>query len=77
MKAGGTGRAAAPPAIDWSPATGTYTVNADCTGKAQLIFTDGRPPVSLRIVVVRSGKEVRTVVTGGGSASSSIGLKIE
>jgi len=41
--------------------TGTYSVNADCTGTMTLINT-GAPPLTLRIVVVDNGNEVRTVV---------------
>ena len=40
------------PPIDWTPATGTYRVNADCTGEAEIIIP-GSPfsPVILRLVV--------------------------
>ena len=35
---------------DWRPATGTYEINPDCTGSAQIIPV-GAPPVNLRLVV--------------------------
>ena len=38
-----------------SPATGTYTVNSDCTGTFTINFTDGRPPVATAFVVVDNG----------------------
>ncbi len=41
--------------------TGTYTVNADCTGTMTLTNA-GAPPLMLRIVVVDNGNEVRTAV---------------
>ncbi len=62
-----------PPAIEWSPGSGTYAVNPDCTGTAQITFTDGRPPVNLHLVVVRQGTEVHTVVDA--NAATSIGIK--
>lgn len=43
------------------PATGTYFVNADCTG-GQTIFIPGVPPVEDKFVVVDNGWEIRTVV---------------
>ena len=43
------------------PATGTYFVNADCTG-GQTIFIPGVPPVEDKFVVVDNGREIRTVV---------------
>lgn len=64
-----------PPPAEWSPAVGTYTVNPDCTGAAQLIFSDGRPPVNLRFVVVKSGTEIHTVVADPGFASTSLGIR--
>jgi hypothetical protein len=63
-----------------APATGTYTVNPDCTGTFNLDFTDGRPPVSVNFVVVESGSEIDTVVVSAGGnqgiiATSSIGKR--
>lgn len=43
------------------PGTGTYTLNADCTGTMTLLNA-GAPPIVLRIVVVDDGNEVRTAV---------------
>src|ERR1035438_1255271 len=61
-----------------TPATGTYTVNSDCTGTFTINFTDGRPPVVANFVVVDSGSEIDTVVISAGGnqgvlATSSIG----
>ena len=41
--------------------SGTYSINADCTGTMKLI-NSGAPPLTLRIVVVDNGNEVRTAV---------------
>jgi len=32
------------PAVDWRPAVGTYSVNADCTGQASFTYPDGLTP---------------------------------
>jgi hypothetical protein len=61
---------------DWRPSgKGTYKVNANCTGMATFTFTDGSPALELRLVVVRNGKEIHTVVVG--NAVGSIGIKVE
>jgi len=41
--------------------TGTYSINSDCTGTMQL-SSPGSPTLTLRIVVVDNGNEVRTAV---------------
>jgi hypothetical protein len=41
--------------------TGTYTLNADCSGTMTLVNA-GAPPLTLAIVVVDNGNEVRTAV---------------
>src|ERR1039458_430272 len=41
-----------------TPATGTYTVNSNCTGTFTINFTDGRPPVVVNFVVVENGNEI-------------------
>jgi hypothetical protein len=63
-----------------TPATGTYTVNPDCTGTFTINFTDGRPPVVANFVLVDSGNEIDAVVISAGGAqgilaTSSIGKK--
>ncbi len=66
-----------PPPMEWTHGSGPYTVNPNCTGTL-VITIPGSPfsPVRIHFVVVRQGKEVRFVVDSG-SASSSIGIKVE
>jgi hypothetical protein len=65
-----------PPPLEWTPGSGSYTVNPDCTGTL-VINIPGNPfsPVNLHFVVVRQGKEILTVVDG--IAPSAIAIKIE
>lgn len=58
---------------DWRPATGTYEINPDCTGVAQ-ILPDGAPPLNLRLVVGDRGRQVWTVVIG--NPTGSMGSKV-
>jgi hypothetical protein len=44
------------------PVSGTYHVNADCTG-GQTTNIQGLPPLEDSFVIVDNGREVRTVVT--------------
>jgi hypothetical protein len=58
---------------DWRPATGTYEINPDCTGKAQIIPA-GAPPLNLRLVVGDRGRQIWTVVIG--NATGSTGTRV-
>jgi hypothetical protein len=63
-----------------TPATGTYSVNPNCTGTFTINFTDGRPTVVTNFVVVDNGNEIDTVVTSSGGhtgilATGSIGKR--
>jgi hypothetical protein len=73
--------AGVPPPIEWIAGTGSYTVSPNCTGTIS-VNIPGSPftPLKLHIVVVRNGKEVRTVVTSAGntlSGTTSVGIKID
>jgi hypothetical protein len=57
---------------DWRPATGTYDVNADCTGTAEIVFSDGSPALHLWLVVADRGRQIRTVVAGNPTGSSGV-----
>ena len=54
----------------WSPSTGTYTVNPDCTGTMTLISTS-QPPLHFAILVSQSGNHIHAVVTEPGFAATS------
>jgi hypothetical protein len=59
----------------WIAATGTYSVNRDCTGTA-LVFTPNSPvPLDLALVVVRQGNEVHTVLDA--NAITSVFTKVD
>ena len=58
---------------DWRPAVGTYSINPDCTGTAEIVPTDGGPTIRLRLVVVDHGREIRTIVVG--NATGSVGIR--
>jgi hypothetical protein len=62
----------APGGPDWRPATGTYDLNPDCTGTAEIVFTDGSPALHLWLVVADRGRQIRTVVVGNPTGSSGI-----
>lgn len=58
----------------WRPGTGTYSVNPDCTGSAVITPATG-PVLNLRFVVLRNGKEIRTVVANPNYQINSIGVR--
>jgi hypothetical protein len=64
-----------PPAEEWRPTSGTYTVNPNCTGSAVITVSPGEPPLAFHFIVVKHGKEFFLVVDGG--AISGVGDKVE
>ena len=75
------------PVEDWRPGTGTYSINADCTGWMTInpqptVPADGSPDLKLYIVVAEDGHEIRTVVSGSptvppfSASITSIGIRI-
>jgi hypothetical protein len=70
-----TTRNGAPVSANWRTAVGTYDIDEDCTGSAQIIQADGSPTLNLRLVVVDRGREVRTIVVG--NATGSVGIRVD
>jgi hypothetical protein len=60
---------------DWRPVTGTYDLNPDCTGTAELVPSDGSPTLHLRLVVVDRGRQIRTIVIGNPTGSTGIKVR--
>lgn len=59
----------------WTDASGSYTVNANCTGTAVVNTPNSPVPLNLAFVVVRHGKEVHTVLDS--NAIVSVFTKVE
>jgi hypothetical protein len=61
--------------LNWTEASGTYEVNSNCTGTAIVNTPNSPVPLNLAFVVVKKGKEVRSVLEA--SAISTIFIKVE
>jgi hypothetical protein len=59
----------------WTAASGTYTVNPDCTGTAAVNTPNSPVPLNLALVVVRQGKEIHTVLDS--TAISTVFIRVE
>jgi hypothetical protein len=59
----------------WRPGTGTYSVNADCTG-TQSIVVPGLPDLHLQFIVAQSGNTIHQVVIDPGFATTAEGERI-
>jgi hypothetical protein len=66
----------AQPPADWLTGTGTYDVNANCTGKIHLAFDNGLTR-DIFIVVARKGHELRGVNAEPGFNAISNGVKLD
>ena len=64
-----------PPAQEWAPGTGTYSVNPDCTGVAVINSSSNPLPLNVHFVVVKHGTEIHQVVDG--NAVSTAGYKVD
>lgn len=64
--------AGSPPPLEWTPGTGTYSVNPDCTGAAVLHSVQGDIP--LHFVVADNGKQIKQVV--GANAVTAVGNRV-
>jgi hypothetical protein len=59
----------------WTAASGNYTVNPDCTGTAVVHTPNSPVPLNLSLIVVKDGKEMRSVLDS--NAISSVFTKTE
>lgn len=68
------------PPLEWTPGSGTYHINPDCTGTAHIVPSAGGF-VNLKLVVVRGGKVIHAVVTppydGPNRTVTSIATKVD
>ena len=58
----------------WTRSTGTYSVNADCTGMLTINTPDSPVPIQVSFVVVKGGGEVRGV--GNSNAISTEWIRL-
>jgi len=61
------------PPVEWAPGTGTYSVNADCTGSA-VLHTPSNGDVALHFVVTDNGKQIKQVVDA--NAVTAVGNRV-
>ena len=59
----------------WTPGSGTYTVNPNCTGAAVANTPNSPVPLNLFFVVVRQGKEIHSVLDA--NALATVSIKVE
>jgi hypothetical protein len=59
----------------WTAASGTYTVNSDCTGTAVVNTPNSPVPLNLAFMVVREGKEMHSVLDS--NAITAVFIKVE
>ncbi len=64
-----------PPAKAWTPGSGTYTVNPDCTGVGIVNSLSNPNPIYLHFVVTDHGKQINQVVDA--DAVTAIGIKVD
>jgi hypothetical protein len=72
-----------PPPQEWTPGTGTYRVNPDCTGSAVIISPSSAPPgssgppppLNIHFVIVDHGKQIKQVVDANAVVAN--GVKVD
>jgi hypothetical protein len=64
-----------PPALGWTPGTGSYTVHPDCTGFGVINSPSNPVPVKLHFVIVKEGRQINQVVDA--NAVTAVGNKVD
>lgn len=70
----GTGTQSVAGNISQTPFSGSYTVQADCTGSALFIFANGAE-ANLTFVLVSNGNEILIIDSGQGTVETGIAKK--
>lgn len=65
------------PPADWRGGSGTYTVNADCTGEMHINSEGGGPPLVLYFVIGKFGAVTRGVVGSPTANITADSVKVE
>jgi hypothetical protein len=65
----------APTGTDWRSGSGSYELNADCTGTMEIVQSDGSPTLRLRLVVADHGRTIHNIVEG--SSTGATGTKVQ
>jgi hypothetical protein len=63
------------PGTPWTAASGTYTVNPNCTGMAVVNTPNSPVPLNLAFVIVKQGREIRTILDA--HAIASVFIRVE
>jgi hypothetical protein len=58
--------------VSSNPFTGSYTVNADCTGTVAVSFFGGAFTINNNMVIVDNGKEIFVIETNPGSVATGV-----
>jgi len=64
-----------PPPLEWTPGTGTYTVNPDCTGSGVINSPSNPVPLNIHFVIVDHGRKIKQVVDA--NAVVAVGEKVD
>ncbi len=54
---------------DWISASGTYTINSNCTGTAVVSTPNSPVPLNLAFVTVKQGKEIHSILDSNAIAT--------
>jgi hypothetical protein len=64
------------PQEEWTPASGTYTVNEDCTGRQEVFIPDSPlSPIRSHFIIDKGGREIREVIDA--NAVTAIGSRVD
>jgi hypothetical protein len=63
------------PQEEWTPGSGTYTVNEDCTGSQEVFINGGSDPIRSHFIIANGGREIREVIDA--NAVTAVGVRVD